>query len=63
VLIRHGQQKALKALFYQFCVIFIDKEYRWLYKKMQVASILKQHVSIKESFSKLRVLSSLPPFL
>jgi hypothetical protein len=63
VLIRHGQQKALKALFYQLCILFIDKECRWLYKKMQIASILKQHVTIKESFSKLGVLSSLPPFL
>jgi len=52
---------APKALLYQFCVFFINKECQWLYKKMQVASILKWLVIVRESSSRLEILSGLPP--
>jgi hypothetical protein len=61
VLTKHGQQKASKAFHYQICVLVIDRECRWLYEKLQVASILRRHVTIKESYYRLGALSCLPP--
>ncbi len=59
VLTCHEQQKIQKALFYQFCIPFIDRECLMMLKKAQAASISMCAISVGKGPSKFGVLSSL----